>query len=119
MAYRRCPLAAFLIAVEGNWRNAVWIESCQERICGRPFPCSGHLFTCDAEGMPILLPVDQFCQMTGEIVDPFECSGKIERSLFELIYLRRLLWTASERRTCGVEQLASTPPCVLHFTCGR
>ena len=119
MAYRRCPLSAFLIAVEGNWRNVVWIESCQERICGRECPYSGHLFTCDAEGMPILLPVDQFCQMTGEIVDPFECAGRIERVQFERIYQRRLLWTASESRTCGVEQFASTPPCVFRFPVGR
>ena len=90
MAEHPCPLARFLILADGNWRNAVFIESCSA--CVMAPPCEGFLFLIDGAGKPVLLPAGVFEALSGERIDPVECSSRIQRCVFESMYRRELLW---------------------------
>ena len=70
MAERPCAILKFLSIVEGNWRNAVFIDACAPSVCKAGTPCGGHLFTTDGDGEPILIPAKLFCTLTGELIDP-------------------------------------------------
>ena len=102
MSKRPCTLARFLTLVEGNWRNAVFIDSCGPSACLIGTPCSGHLFSADADGSPILIPADLFCRL--------ECGGRLSRFAFERAYHRKLLWLSPSDQLCGVRELASSQP---------
>lgn len=110
MSKHPCTLARFLTLVEGNWRNAVFIDSCGPSACLIGKPCSGHLFSADADGSPVLIPADLFCRLTGEQIDPAECGGRLSRFAFERAYHRKLLWLSPSDQLCGVRELASSQP---------
>lgn len=105
MSEHPCTLARFLILADGNWRNAVFIESCGTA-CVMGSPCAGFLFTIDGTGKPVLLPADLFEALSGERIDPAECSGRIRRCDFEGMYRREMLWLCSSSRDCGVSRMA-------------
>lgn len=107
MSARPCPLAQFLSLTEGNWRNAVFIESCGEHHCVRGMPCSGHLFAADSSGSPVLFSSEALQRLTGEQIDPVECGSRISRDVFEHLYRRKLLWLTDSDRECGICRLAS------------
>ncbi len=106
MSEHPCTLARFLILTDGNWRNAVFIESCGDAGCAMGSPCAGFLFTIDGTGKPVLLPADLFEALSGERIDPAECSGRIRRCVFEGMYRREMLWLRSSSRDCGVARMA-------------
>lgn len=105
-----CILARFLILVEGDWRNAVFIDSCGQSGCRASEPCSGHLFAADADGEPVLIAAALFHRLTGELVDPAECGGHLSCFAFERMYHRKLLWLSPSNQLCGVCQLAAAQP---------
>ncbi|HJB53171.1 MAG TPA: hypothetical protein H9772_08800 [Candidatus Oscillibacter pullicola] len=105
MSEHPCTLARFLILADGNWRNAVFIESCGTA-CVMGSPCAGFLFTIDGTGKPVLLPADLFEALSGERIDPAECSSRIRRCDFEGMYRREMLWLCSSSRDCGVSRMA-------------
>ena len=80
MSEYRCSILNFLTLVEGDWRNAVFIDACRPAVCTEESPCDGYLFTTDRRGAPVLIPVGLFRQLTGEPVDPSECSGRLSCS---------------------------------------
>ena len=110
MAERPCTILKFLSFVEGNWRNAVFIDACAPSACKAGTPCGGHLLTTDGDGEPILIPAKLFCTLTGELIDPAECSGQLSRFAFEQLYRRKLLWLSPSDRLCGARELASAQP---------
>lgn len=50
----------FLSACQGNWRNSVYIST----------DGPGYLLSANRDGRPIVMPVEQFQRLTGEIIDP-------------------------------------------------
>lgn len=115
MSEQMCIILKFLSLVEGNWRNAVYIDACDPSVCKEEGPCGGHLFTTDADGAPVLIPAALFRRLTGEPVDPAECGGRLSRPSFEQLYHRTLLWLTPSASHCGVRALAAAqplPPCV-------
>lgn len=77
--YQRLYL--FLAACQGNWRNSVYITN-----------APGYLLSADRDGRPIVIAVEQFQQLTGEIIDPAECCGQLTADAFKALYAQYLLW---------------------------
>ena len=75
-------LYRFLSACAGNWRNAVYISD----------NGLGYLLSADRDGCPIVIAVEQFQQLTGEQIDPAECSGQLSEEGFKGLYGQYLLW---------------------------
>ena len=117
MAEHPCPLARFLILADGNWRNAVFIESCSA--CVMAQPCEGFLFLIDGAGKPVLLPAGVFEALSGERIDPVECSSRIQRCVFESMYRRELLWLCESPHVCGVRRMFSAQAPLLCVSCGK
>lgn len=110
MSEHRCSILYFLSLVEGNWRNAVFIDPCGPSACKEGRPCGGHLFTADADGAPILIPAALFRRLTEGPVDPSECSEHLSCLAFMRLYRRRLLWLTPSDQHCGVRALAAAQP---------
>ena len=75
-------LYLFLAACRGNWRNSVYIST----------DGPGYLLSANRDGQPIVMPVEQFQQLTGEIIDPSECCGQLTADAFKALYAQYLLW---------------------------
>lgn len=72
----------FLSGCAGNWRNCIYISADD----------AGYLLTADRDGKPVVMPVEQFQQLTGEQVDPAECCGQLAEEGFKALYAQYLLW---------------------------
>ena len=92
----------FLRAVYGNWRNAIFIR-CQS--CPQNLMCSGYLLAADAAGKPLLFSADTFYELTGERVDPSECSAILDRGAFKSAYAQFLEWYTTDNIVCPFSQL--------------
>ena len=92
-------LYTFLSACSGNWRNTVHI-SCQEETDN-----SGYLLAADRDGQPVILPVQGFCELTGEQIDPAECCGQLTEAGFEALYAQYLLWHCPSAEEHPLRQL--------------
>ena len=78
-------LYLFLSACRGNWRSSIYI-TCQEP--DNP----GYLLSADRDGKPMLMPIAQFQQLTGEQIDSTECCGQLSEEAFRSLYAQYLLW---------------------------
>lgn len=76
-------LYVFLSGCAGNWRNSVFIVA-------KDHP--GYLLSADRDGMPVVMSVGQFQQLTGEQIDPTECCGQLTEASFSALYAQYLLW---------------------------
>lgn len=99
----KCSLYPFLHAAKGSWRNAVFVE-CGSCPHGKK-DCGEFLMTADAQGHPVLFPVDGFRQITGQAVDREECLVVMKRTEFETLYALWLEWQVSSVYECVIEQL--------------
>ena len=79
-------LYQFLFACSGNWRNSIYISSQEETAT------ASYLLAAGRDGQPIVMPVEQFQQLTGEIIDPGECCGRLTADAFKALYAQYLLW---------------------------
>ena len=79
MNQKPCQFYSFLQAVRGNWRNALFI-CCSGSLCPmiRQASCEGFLMATDAGCQPIFLSVQTVRKLSGEAVDPEECSAILE-----------------------------------------
>lgn len=93
-------LYLFLAACRGNWRNSVYIST----------DGPGYLLSANRDGQPIVMPVEQFQQLTGEIIDPGECCGRLTADAFKALYAQYLLWHLP---------LADTDPFLAFTQCQR
>ncbi len=96
-------LYPFLKAARGNWHNALFL-SCKDNTC----QCScreGFLLIADAEGLPLLMPLKCFRELTGESVEPAECSGTLSTRAFRSVYSVYLEWHTASDRECPICQL--------------
>lgn len=78
-------LYLFLSACAGNWHNAVYIA-----VAETEHP--GYLLCADRDAQPIVMAVEQFQRLTGEIIDPAECCGQLTDEGFRTLYAQYLLW---------------------------
>lgn len=98
-----CIFYRFLKSTMGNWRNAVYIEcgDCPiSKLC-----CSSHLFTIDADGSPLIIPVPIFQKMTGELIDESECIGVLDKTAFDCLYQMWLVWHTDSTDRCSILEL--------------
>lgn len=99
-----CRVFAFLSAVEGNWRNAIYVE-CGEQSCPHADECGAVLFAADADGVPILLPAAVIRSCGGQEVDKFECMACLEKQAFVAAYRRFIDWHTESDGDCLLRQL--------------
>lgn len=83
-------LYVFLKLTDGNYRNAIYIES------GK-----GFLMVSDQEAKPVLFPVQKFYELTGEYPQKDEMCGAMSREAFESMYRSWLLWN-TDKTDCPV-----------------
>lgn len=96
-------LYQFLSLTRGSWRNAFYIDCID---C--PYEnshCGGHLLTTDAEGVPFILSVPYFEEITGDKVDKFECAAIITKEAFESLFHRWLSWNVTKPKECSILQI--------------
>ncbi len=107
MNQKPCQFYSFLQAVRGNWRNALLIR-CSGSLCPmiRQASCEGFLMAADAGCQPIFLSVQTVRKLSGEAVDPEECSAILECRSFRTAYSRFLEWHTSSDHVCPFLQLA-------------
>lgn len=96
-------LYSFLHAVQGNWRNAIYIECSYCRYISGI--CSGYLLSADKDGAPILISISLFERLTGEIIDKTECIGKLRYEAFENLYHTWLVWHTDTEQPCSILRL--------------
>ena len=106
MNQKPCQFYSFLQAVRGNWRNALFIR-CSGSLCPmiRQASCEGFLMAADASCQPIFLSVQTVRKLSGEAVDPEECSAILECRSFRTAYTKFLEWHTSSDHVCPFLQL--------------
>ena len=106
MNQKPCQFYSFLQAVRGNWRNALFIR-CSGSLCPmiRQASCEGFLMAADAGCQPIFLSVQTVRKLSGEAVDPEECSAILECRSFRTAYTKFLEWHTSSDHVCPFLQL--------------
>ena len=97
LANQPCLIYTFLSAVQGNWRNAVYVE-CEDTTCRRR--CSGFLLSFDRDGKAVLLPDDFMGKLTGHAVDKSECTAVISRRQFDAFSSLWLAWLTDSGKDC-------------------
>lgn len=106
MNQKPCQFYSFLQAVRGNWCNALFIR-CSGSLCPmiRQASCEGFLMAADAGCQPIFLSVQTVRKLSGEAVDPEECSAILECPSFRTAYTKFLEWHTSSDHVCPFLQL--------------
>ena len=102
-------ISVFLSAVEGTWRNALYID-CRKPDCPHSHACSGVLFAADEDGAPILFPGEEFQRQSGQRIDKFECQGTLERTAFEAAFHCFINWHTETDGGCALRQLLAAQP---------
>ena len=85
---------------QGSWRNSVYLST----------DGSGYLLSANRDGQPIVMPVEQFQQLAGEIIDSAECYGQLTDEGFRALYAQYLLWrmpSAEDDPLCFLSQSSS------------
>ena len=92
-----CLIHTFLSAVNGNWRNAVYVE-CDDTTCRRA--CCGFLLAFDRDGKAILIPVNFIRKLTGDTADKNECAAVLTRRQFTNLSSLWLCWLIEHENEC-------------------
>ena len=100
-------LYLFMKAVRGNWHNALYL-SCRQSTCTQHESCRDFLMAVDAEGHPILMPVDTMRSLSGEDIEPGDCLGTMEKRKFETLYSLYIEWHTVSQTDCPLRQLLET-----------
>ena len=109
MLHTPCRIIPFLTAVEGNWRNAIYIE-CGEQGCLHAAQCSAVLFAADADGAPLLVPTSVFRTCGGIEVDKHECMGCLEKDAFVAAYRSFFNWHMESDGACALREFLKASP---------
>ncbi len=109
MSQQNCKVYPFLKAVHGSWHNALFIK-CEHTVCphGQSPPCEGFLMAVDADGSPILMPVNILRQLSGEFIEPEECQAVLGRKNFEAVYGLYIEWHTVSSTVCPLLELCQT-----------
>ena len=90
----------FMKAVQGNWRNAIYI-TCNANCIA----CPEFLLAIDRAFSPLLVEVSTFQEITGEQIDKEECASILTRQAFDAIFAQWLLWEIDDPTRCSLLQL--------------
>ena len=74
-------------------------------------PCSGFLLTVDECGQVMLLPAETIHELTGEEVEPAECSAVLSHRSFDAAFSKYIEWHAPDPSACTLRQLCLDPSC--------
>lgn len=107
-----CRVFAFLSAVEGNWRNAIYVE-CGEQSYPHAGECGAVLFAADADRAPVLLPTAVIHSCGGQEVDKLECMACLEKQAFVAAYRQFIDWHTDSDGDCPLRQLLGAQPLSL------
>lgn len=116
MSQTNYTLYSFMRAVRGNWHNALFINcNCQSCSHRGHLPCKGFLMAADADGRPLLMPVETLRRLTGESVEASECRGILDKQAFESAFSQYIEWHTISDEDCSLRQLDTisnnkTPP---------
>ena len=100
-------LYPFMKAVRGNWHNALYL-SCRQSSCTKHENCQDFLMAVDADGHPILMPVDVMRSLSGEDIEPGDCLDTMEKRKFETLYSLYIEWHTVSQTDCPLRQLLET-----------
>lgn len=64
--------------------------------------------TADADGRPILIPVNALRSLTGEYIEPEGCLGTMDKRRFETLYSLYIEWNTVSQADCPLLQLCRT-----------
>lgn len=98
-------LYPFMKAVRGSWHNALYL-SCRQSTCTQHESCQDFLMAADADGHPILIPVDMMRSLSGEDIEPGGCLGTMEKQKFETLYSLYIEWHTVSQTGCPLLQLS-------------
>jgi len=101
------PIAAFLKAAHGNWRNSIFVK-CGGCKYGRQEPCSGFLLAFDAAARPVIIRIEQVSDAFGEIPQYDECAAQISGTIFEQLFASWLVWAADSPRECALCKISES-----------
>ncbi len=59
----------------------------------------------DADGSPILMPVNILRQMSGESIEPEECRAVLGKKTFEVVYGLYIEWHTISSSGCSLQEL--------------
>lgn len=97
-------LCSFMKAARGNWHNALYL-SCRQSTCTQHESCQDFLMSADADGHPVLMPVDVMRSLSGEDIEPGGCLGTMEKRKFETLYSLYIEWHTVSQTGCPLLQL--------------
>lgn len=103
---QHCKLYPFLKAIRGNWHNAIFLPCCGTCSYELKFPCEGYLLAADAEGFPILMPVQHFRKLTRESISAEDCRSILEVQAFQSAYSLYIEWHTISSHECPLQQLS-------------
>lgn len=97
-------LVRFFEAVEGNYRNALYIRcsTCKHR---RENSCGDFLFVPGHDCQPILLPLADANLFMGRTVDSSDCVGILTSHAFLQLYHQWLMLYTDSDETCPFHQM--------------
>ena len=81
---------------------------CSKTACpyGNTDQCEGFLMVHNADGWPILVPIEEFRRSTGEPIDPAECCGALSRDAFESVFAQFIRWHIHHDDVCPLLQIS-------------
>ena len=74
-------------------------------------PCSGFLLTVDERGQVMLLATETIRELTGEEVEPAECSAVLSRRSFDAAFSKYVEWHVPDPSACTLRQLCLDLSC--------
>lgn len=104
-------IAAFFEAVEGNYRNAVYV-SCSCDFHKKP-GCGDFLYVPGHDCRPILFPVSDAEAFMGTTIDPTDCSCVMDSRCFVRLYGKWIKLYTISSKDCPIHQilhLMNRPP---------
>ena len=106
MNQKTCQFYSFLQAARGNWHNALFIR-CGGETCPltQQPSCEGYLLAAGADGQPLLLSAQAVRRMSGESVEPMECTAVLECRAFRTAYAKFIEWHTISDTNCPLRQL--------------
>lgn len=93
----------FLHAVQGNWRNSIYVDSSSCGRCGEKCP-GDYLIIANEDGAPIAVPVKDMVSISGQSIAKDECIAVMRCKDIRTFYHLWLIWNADTDKECPVEQ---------------
>lgn len=59
--------------------------------------------TADADGVPLLVPVNAFETFAGESIEPDECCGAMDKHAFEAVFGLAIQWRTVSQTACPLQ----------------